>query len=407
MEHRHLLNIMKYGLIQFLFLLILLPVSATAASVPSPWIRPATADSPLIWGRRDGIIFGIPSHGGMGGPRGLIRVGIMGKSGKPELINFIAIEPVIKGTSPRNQRIALSELEQSTMDRGMQGKRLWTTGSQGVLTSSSAATRAARRLTVRIEVEQFHNRAHVYLIASISSDRPDELALEVHSHGDSALIDELTVTATMGNYERLRHLWLNDAVVDSRSLYKGYAGNDFVEKQTYPLSRMLRLDGDAIAIATSNEPDPSAVRVAAKSHWTYRSKKLTQYWRVPEQDIQPNLRIRVNGRRVYWLSQRPVPGGIAFENFEVRQHYVPGQTFIYGLTPRAPGEWTPPIPGLTVEASLAFGSDKSGGRNDIFNISRNVYLRHCNIWVGVKGTGTGYVKSLSTQGLHTGAALFL
>ena len=73
-----------------------------AAAETSLWIRPTESDDALIWGRRDGIVFGIPSKHGMPGPRGLIRVGVYNdKTGKPELINFIAVEPVVHGPGPR------------------------------------------------------------------------------------------------------------------------------------------------------------------------------------------------------------------------------------------------------------------------------------------------------------------
>ena len=41
--------------------------------------------------------------------------------------------------------------------------------------------------------------------------------------------------------------------------------------------------------------------------------------------------------RMYW-DDDPLPGGIAFENFEVRERYVPDQVFIFGLTPKTPQE---------------------------------------------------------------------
>ncbi len=306
------------------------------------WIRPTRATDPLVWGRRDGIVFGLPSTGGMPGPRGLIRVGIPGKDGKPELINFIAIEPVVKGVGSRQSRMAFSELEMSELDAGQRGKRLWVSTEPGAV---DLATRPAKpapiaRLSVRIDVEKFTaNGAHVYVIASISSDRPHELALTVHHHEDSAPIEELTLTATMGNYERLRQLWLRDRIVDSRELYADYTGDGFIDKENYPRHDMLTYrDGDAIVMATANEADPASVAVAAKPHWTYKSIKLTQYWRVPAWHIQPDLRVKVNGRRVYWQSTDPLPGGIAFENFEVRQRYVPDQVFIFGLTPKSPQE---------------------------------------------------------------------
>ena len=40
----------------------------------SQWVRPTKPGDPLLWGRKDGIVFGLPSQGGLPGPRGLIRV---------------------------------------------------------------------------------------------------------------------------------------------------------------------------------------------------------------------------------------------------------------------------------------------------------------------------------------------
>jgi hypothetical protein len=322
---------------------------AAAASPPDDdnWIRPKRLTDPLVWGRRDGIVFGLPSSGGMPGPRGLIRVGIPGKDGTPELINFIAIEPVAKGVGSRQSRMAFSELEMSELDAGQRGKRLWVSTEPGSveLTTRPAKPAPIERLSVRIEVEKFSaNGARVYVIASISSDRPRELALAVHHYDDSAPIEELTLTATMGNYERLRLLWLRNRIVDSRELYADYTGDAFIDKENYPRQDMLTYgDGDAIVLATTNEADPASVAVAATPHWTYKSIKLTQYWRVPAWHIQPDLRVKVNGRRVYWQSKDPLPGGIAFENFEVRQRYVPDQVFIFGLTPAPPRELVPAI----------------------------------------------------------------
>ena len=51
------------------------PPQVSTAS--TPWIQPHADGDPLIWGRKDGIVFGLPSPGGLPGPRGLIRVGIV------------------------------------------------------------------------------------------------------------------------------------------------------------------------------------------------------------------------------------------------------------------------------------------------------------------------------------------
>lgn len=328
----------------------LLPGSAQAppATRDDAWIRPKAPGDALIWGRRDGLIFGLPSPGGMRGPRGLIRVGVVGKGGDAELVNFIAIEPVVKGAGSRFSRMAFSELEMSELDAGERGKRLWVEQASGELTALAVKPDPVERLRVRIDVEPFTaNRARVYVVASIHGDRPGELELTVHHHDDSAPIEELTLTATMGNYERLRYLWLDGRVVDSRELYAGYSDAGFIDKENYPHSAMLTYgDGDALALATTNEDNPSSVQVSDRPSWTYQSIRLTQYWRVPAWDIQPDLRVKVNGRHVYWSSTIPIPGGLSFENFEVRQRYVPGQRFVFGLTPKQPWEFVPSIPGL-------------------------------------------------------------
>ena len=52
----------------------------------------------------------------------------------------------------------------------------------------------------------------------------------------------------------------------------------------------------------------------------------------------------VNGRFTYWLSRQPIPGGIAFENFEMRERFHDGQRFVFGITRRTPGELGMRIP---------------------------------------------------------------
>ena len=304
------------------------------------WLRPQAPGDPLVWGRKDGLVFGLPSPGGLPGPRGLIRVGIFSKEhARPELVNFIAIEPVITGPGPRRSRMAFSELEPSGLDPGQRGKRL----------TPKDTYSTAEELTLSIDVERFSaNGAHVFVTAAMSRNRPNELRLSVTAYPDSAPIEELTLTATMGNFEKLRVLWLKDRTIRSDQLYAAYSEDNFVEHENYALDEMLRTaGGDAIVLATSNEAAPSSVfSKTAAPHWHYQLPRLTQYWKMPASQIAPDLRVRVNGRRVYWASHDPIPGGPAFENFEVRQRYRPSQAFIFGLTTEEPWEFQPPIPHL-------------------------------------------------------------
>jgi hypothetical protein len=332
----------------------LFPVLAVAQN--SQWVRPLKAGDPLVWGRHDGIVFGLFSPGGIKGPRGLIRVGLFTPgTTEPQLLNFIAVEPVIQGPGQRFDRMAFSEMEMSVLDPGQRGKRMWVhpengdkdSFAAGTLETLHAGNARVERLSVRIDVEKFtENGAHVYVVASVDSDHPSQLRISTFAENDGPPLEELALTATMGNYERLRLLWLKDRVVDSRELFANFpwpvhwhlsTGEDFAEKENYPLPEMLRSgDGDAIVFCTSSEPDPGKTQGNDSAHWPYTLPKITQYWLVPGHDVQPDLRVRVNARHTYWASTAPVLGGVAFENFEVRQRYVPGQTFIFGITPQEP-----------------------------------------------------------------------
>ena len=332
-------------LLLFAAALPILPSMAFAQD--SLWVRPQHPGDPLVWGRRDGVVFGLKSEGGLKGPRGLIRIGVIRPgSDKPELLNYVAIEPVVAGPGRRFDRLAFSELEMSEFDQGERGKEMWVDNAtspdsfKGTLQSIQAGRAKVERLSVRINVERYSdNGAHVFVVASIDSDRPKEVRFSVFTEPDSTPLDDLTVTATMGNYERLRLLWLQDHVVNSRKLFASYTGDAFTEGESYPLPDMLRTgDGDAVVYCTSDEPNPQTSPGNATAHWPYTLPKFTQYWRVPGHDVEPDLRVRVNARRVYWASTSPVLDGVAFENFEVRQRFVSGQTFIFGIDEKEP--WT-------------------------------------------------------------------
>src|SRR3546814_12434860 len=67
-------------------------------------------------------------------------------------------------------------------------------------------------------------------------------------------MERCAVTATMGNYVRLRLLYLKDRVIDARQLYEDYNDIHFVEKEGYPVEEFLKDEnGDFIVIAAGNE----------------------------------------------------------------------------------------------------------------------------------------------------------
>jgi hypothetical protein len=152
-----------------LLLAPVLLIGASAFSQASQWVRPEKPGDPLIWGRKDGIVFGLRSEGGIKGPRGLIRIGVFTPdSNQPQLLNYIAVEPVIQGPGSRFDRMAFSELEMSQLDPGQRGKRMWVDAgrenisSAGTLETMHVGESTVERLSVRIDVEKFSaNGAHV------------------------------------------------------------------------------------------------------------------------------------------------------------------------------------------------------------------------------------------------------
>jgi hypothetical protein len=305
------------------------------------WTKPGEGNGSPVWGLKDGLHFAIYPGGfteGDGGPRGLIRLGYPTlPDGGYDLINFIAIEPTVAGLK------GYSELEKSALDH-KDGKVLWTgkadepSGKRldpGIVKTISPGV---EELTVTVFVEKFDNGAHVRLTLAQRSDMPDELALTVEAEADSAPIESCVLTATMGNKARTRILFLKDGPVSSLQLYPEHRGDQFGPHTIYPLERLPRnAAGDVIAVVANDEPDPAVAQAGGRpSFWDYKGVKVAQYWRKPSAGVQPDLACAVNGRFTYWMSKDPIPGGIAFENFELREPFKSGQSFVFGITRKGP-----------------------------------------------------------------------
>lgn len=310
------------------------------------WLRPDTSGlaEPTI-GFKQGIRIGLwPAASG---PRGIIRIyaPYVFPDQDRHLINFIAIEPIVGG------RRSLSELERSTLD-DMRGKRLWFTDeidyspkpalpwvcSKGKTGTIRVGKRDVRTLSVVINFEKLDNGAQPIVVASFREDRPNEVAFKVYSAKDGAAMESCVLTATMGNYSRARLLWLKDEVVDSRKLWPGYTGSDFVGTPDYPLEKARKdKDGTYTVAITPSETDLAAEKVS-RDWWTFTGLVSTQYWRKYSGTVKSPVLIRVNGRAVYYGTRAPLPGGVAFENFELIEKYEPGVESAFGITLKTPAQ---------------------------------------------------------------------
>jgi hypothetical protein len=307
--------------------------------IDGAWLRPApSAGSRPVWGHREGIRVGLwPTPG----PRGLLRIyaPYLGH-GPLRMINYIAVEPIVKTAR------GYSELEHSRLDDA-RGKAMWTDDALARDPQPRPPWQPARgqvetvdgveRLTVFVFVERFRNGARPIVQVVLRRDRPHEVGLRVFAAKGGAPMRSCVLTATMGNYARLRHLWLRGEVVAADRLWpRGRVGKSgFTRHARWGLDRMLVIGEQAIVAATPNEADPASA-VYAESvprPWRYQDKVATQYWRCR---ATRGLAVQVNGRVAYWASRAPIPGGISYENFEMVAPFADGQTFVFGVSPKPP-----------------------------------------------------------------------
>jgi hypothetical protein len=166
------------------------------------------------------------------------------------------------------------------------------------------------------------------------------LWLAVHADPDSAPIEYCILTATMGNLARTRLLWLKDEVISSLKLFPEHRGEGFAPHQMYPLGRLARTPpGDVVVAVTTDEDDPAAVfPFPGRRLWHYSGFKVTQYWKKPRGTARDDLHVAVNARYTYWQTRQPIPGGVAFENFELRERFYEGQAFVFGITSKLPAQ---------------------------------------------------------------------
>lgn len=304
-----------------------------APVVDGRWLRPAAKRrSEPRWGHPAGLQVGLHP---IPGPRGLLRIfaPYLGHS-RDRLINFIAVEPIGTGKGGRG----LSELEHSTLDDAP-GKRFWSTDDPDDPTPQAPDLPArglvrqrgeVEELTVIIGVEPFENGAHVAVRITFRSDRPHEVSLGALRRSESAELDHCILTATMGNFARLRRLHLADRVVHPSDLWPEFTGDDFTDHAGFCLEQLPRSGHEVRVSATPDEQHPHSADYAddTNDHWKYVGRRAVQTWRAA--DPHPGLRAQVNGRHAYWATSSPIPGGTAYENFELVEpfHHDRELTFV-------------------------------------------------------------------------------
>ncbi len=312
--------------------MVLLGWTASAAAAADPFLRPGggPTDAPR-WGVRGGLAVGLWPAGG--GPRGLIRV-FAPYLDQPadRIFNFIAVEPVVAGVRD------LSELQVAA--DGQPGKPMWTADAADPMHPPAFTPVPARGvvhrdgaadvLTVWVLVEPFHNGARPMIEVTLRSDEPYTVGLRAVSAAGGGTMSSCVLTATMGNFARLRHLHLADRTVDAADVFRGRPLDDwhFFPWADFPAADLTHADGE-LTVSATGDADPAGAD--APRAWRYVGRPAVQTWSTAD---RPGVVARVNGRSIFWASHAAIPGGPAFENFELTAPYDPRQTFRLTVTPR-------------------------------------------------------------------------
>jgi hypothetical protein len=176
-------------------------------------------------------------------------------------------------------------------------------------------------------VKPFKNGARPVIQVTLRQDRPHEVGFTVWSARDSAAMKACVLTATMGNYARLRQLWLKDKVVHAATLWNPFQPDawGFAAPRTFGLEHLLVLRGEALVAATPGEVGSDTGTEKVPSAWRYEGRIATQYWRATP---VPGLCVRINGRKRFGRQRHRSPVVCPMRTSSWKHHSAPGNNSI-------------------------------------------------------------------------------
>ena len=273
-----------------------------------------------------------------GGPRGLIRVGYE-ENGRRYLINFIAVKPIVASTP------GYSELE--TGGDGRPGKRFWVgdglrdggVGETGNVLGSVERTPAGTVLSLVVHVEPYANGARPVVEISLFKNAPERIRLRTFSGPRGAPMERCILSATMGNQSRCRWLWLKAGCDLRPGPLQRFCGHGFCGKGSVRIGRSPQDErGDVVAAITPDESSRARSGLCRGAVGTTRGSGWPSSGSSGGANTTGRSNATSTGGRVYWAGNVPIPGGLAYENFDFQEDFRPGQEIWFGYTPESPAK---------------------------------------------------------------------
>lgn len=327
-------------MIRACLIFLLLLASSRPAPAQDDFVWPGhgvPADRP-VWGHREGLRIGLAPAPG---PQGLLRIyaPYLGQE-YPRMVNFLSVEPAVKGEPGRGQ----SELEASRERPGERGLTFHPSNRLQQLQPpdglpSGMFDADAGTLRLFVHPEPFRNGAKPILELVFHRDQPHEVEIVTHAAAGSAAMESCVISATMGNYGLLRRLHLAEGRIERASQLWSDEPLDhlgFLPWRTWPAEQLQRTpEGGYRVCLTSDfdQPSQAAYDPGVPAHWRYRGDGAAHCWRA-EAGTDPS--VAVNGRLQYWQTDAPIPGGACFENFELRLPFRDGNRLWFSVEPTVP-----------------------------------------------------------------------
>ena len=141
-----------------------------------------------------------------------------------------------------------------------------------------------------------------------------------------SVMQRCDLSATMGNQSRCRALWLDASAVYAPDLYADYRGDGFVEHAPYRLSALHKTAaGDVVVAISPDEFDPREVWPFANGAWHHDGSWMAQFWLKPQGAYDDSSSVASTGAGCTGVGTVPIPGGLAYENFELQETFRPGR----------------------------------------------------------------------------------
>jgi hypothetical protein len=256
-------------------------------------------------------------------------------------LNELAIKP------RADDRYANSTTEQRTQAGGKLGLRFATSDSKQLSKkvwepAEGVLSEDGKTLRLFVHPEPFSNRARPVIEIRFDAPHANRIGFRVHTASESTGMTECVLSAMSGSFADLRQLHFADGhVKTTKQMFESWPDESkLTDKERSPWQTFsgeqfpLVDDGTLRQIRlTSDVSDYSTLKYAGavSTGWQYKALPSEQSWLCA---AETPFTVALRARKSFRNGNGPIPGGPAFEDFELRTRLQPNQWIWYEVLPK-------------------------------------------------------------------------